>query len=170
MNSPASWITVGAAIFAVRFVASEAFFERSSVKRGRMIFPPVLGIRILFNLGISGGIFVASRIAQTEGVQHNWFLILFCVSSSIACFVLMPGTITITKNSLIEAKWFGMRRISIDWFNVEYVFSSPVERLFTIVGKDGNQITHGPYHVDRDGFRDALRKYCSKFQATQSET
>ena len=71
------------------------------------MFPPVLGVRMLFGLGVPGGLFIASRIAQTQGLEHNWFLVLFCVALSISAFVFMPGTITVTKQGLIEKRWFG---------------------------------------------------------------
>ena len=72
-----SWLTLAAALFAVRFVASEALFEKSSSKNGKLIFRPVLGIRIIFNVGIPGSLFVAIRIAQTEDMRHSWYLFLF---------------------------------------------------------------------------------------------
>jgi len=77
MEGSMSWLTIAAALFVLRFVASEALFEKSSSKNGKLIFRPVLGIRIIFNVGIPGSLFVAIRIAQTEDMRHSWYLFLF---------------------------------------------------------------------------------------------
>lgn len=165
MSSAGSWLTVGAAIFAVRFVASEALFERSTAKKGKIVFSPVFGVRWLLGIAIPGGLFVASRIVETEGLSQNWFIVSFCVALSISAFVLMPGTLTITAAAVTEKKWFGLRQTSIPWANVEYVFKDPAERSITVAGNDGTTITHTQYHVDPDSFKDALKQYCPKFHA-----
>jgi hypothetical protein len=165
MDSPGSWLTVGAAIFAVRFVASEAFFEKSSIQRGKLIFPPVLGIRIVFGLGVPGFLFLAARIAQTEDLRRSWFVFVFSLSVPILMAIFMPGTFILDKSGIRERKWFGLKSKTINWSNVEYVFSSPAERLFTIGSQDGCTMTHTAYHVDRDAFRDALKRYCKKYVA-----
>lgn len=163
MDSAVSWLTVGAAIFAVRFVASEAFFERSSARKGKLIFPPVLGIRILFGLGIPGFLFIAARIAQTEDLRRSWFVLAFSLSVSILMAIFMPGTLILDQSAIRERKWFGLKTNKINWSNVEYVFSSPAERSFVIGSQDGRTMTHTSYHVDRDAFRDALKRYCKKY-------
>lgn len=163
MNSAGSWLVVGAAIFAVRFVANEAFFERSTAKSGKILFPAVAGVRWLLGIGVPGGLFVASRIVETEGLRQNWFLVLFCIALSISAFVLMPGTLMISAAGMTEKKWFGLWQTNIPWSNVDYVFSNPAERLLTVAAKDGTKISHTQYHVDPDAFKEALKRYCQKY-------
>ena len=139
MEGSMSWLTIAVTLFVLRFVASEALFEKSFSKNGKLIFRPVLGMRVIFNVGIPGSLFVATRIAQTEDMQHSWYLVLFCLSVSGFAITFAPGTITVDKLSISEQKWFGLKKTSIKWSNVAYVFSSPAERLFTIASEDGNK-------------------------------
>ncbi len=118
MDSPASWLTVGAAIFAARFVASEAFFEKSSSQKGKLIFPPVLGVRIAFGLGVPGFLFIAARVAQTEELRHTWFILVFLLSLSILMAIFMPATFILDQSGIRERKWFGLKTKTINWSNV----------------------------------------------------
>ena len=161
-----SWLTIGATLFILRSVASEALFEKSLSKNGELIFRPVLGIRIIFGLGIPGSLFAVVRFAQTENMRHNWLLFLFGLSIPIFAIAFTPGTITVDKLGVSEQKWFGLKKTSINWPNVAYVFSSPSERLFTIASEDGKQIKHTAYHVDREAFRESLKRYCQKYYGT----
>lgn len=158
-----SWLTIATTLFVLRFVASEALFEKPFSKNGELIFRPVLGMRIIFGLGIPGSLFAVVRFAQTENIRNNWFLFLFGLSIPIFAIALAPSIITVNKLGISEQKWFGLKKTSINWSGVAYVFSSPSERLFTIAGEDGKQIKHTAYHVDREALRESLKHYCQKY-------
>ena len=162
MNETSSWLTVGATLFAVRFVASEAAMEKPSLREGKVVFPPVLGIRVLFGLGIPTFLYGASQVAGGD-LRRDWLAFSVLTGIALCAFILWPGTIAVDKSYIAESRWFGVRKILIPWNDVDYVYSIPAEGSVEIVHQNGLKITHSRYHVAPDAFQDLLRKYCKKY-------
>jgi hypothetical protein len=161
MRNPGASIEIAAVIFAIRFIAVEARFERSSRRGDAIIFRPVLGLRILFGFGIPGILYVvASQLAKTDArsdLPYALGLLFFAVF----IFVMWPGTILVSETSIRETRWLGLKRTCIPWSEVNFA-GGDVENAVTVRSKDDRIIQHTQYHVDRAGFIEALKKYCEK--------
>jgi hypothetical protein len=169
MNGMGTWITVGAALFAVRFVATEAAMEKPSLREGQVVFPPVLGVRVLFGLGIPMFLYGAAQVARGD-LRQNWDTFVILAFFASAAFVLWPATIAIDELQITQSKWLGLRRFSIAWANVDYVFSIPAEGSVRIVDVSGRSITHTKYHLAPEAFKDLLSKYCKKYVPASERT
>ena len=150
------WLPIAAAIFAARFVAGEAVFEHASRRGGATIFRPVLGLRFLFGIGIPFLLYATPRVIK----EGNPILAPICLGGALAVFALWPGTILVDSTSIRETRWFGLRRVSIPWGEVQFA-GDDVENSVTIRAKVDRVIQHSRYHVDRRGFIEALKQCCA---------
>ena len=156
VHIPASALQIAAVIFAVRFVAGEAAFERASRRGDVGIFRPVLGLRILFGVGITLVILTAAE----EGIRpSNLLSYVLLFAMMIGVFLVIPGTILVDSTSIRETRWFGLRRVEIPWSDVAYA-GDDADYSVTVRSKAGQAIQHTRYHVDRRAFITALKQYC----------
>jgi len=157
-----SSLILGLAIFAVRFVASEATFERSSKRAGVSKYRPVFGIRLTFGMGIPIFLIGAFQIATQGHLREDWSsLAIFLVLAS-GMIVFWPRTIAITSAGISELRWFGLKAVGFAWSDVEYA-AREADANIRVIAKNGTSITHTRYHVDPLGFVAEVGKYCKVF-------
>ncbi len=150
------WLPIAAAIFAARFVAGEAVFEHASRRGNTLVFRPVLGLRLLFGTGIPLCLYATPQVVK-EGTP---WLAAIGLGGAVGLFLLWRGTILVDASSIRETRWFGLRRISIPWGEVQFA-GDDLENSVTVRTKDDRVIQHTRYHVDRRGFIEALKQYCA---------
>lgn len=160
MSGPESSLEIIAIILAIRFVASEAAFERASRSGEATIFRPVLGLRLLFGVAIPGFLFGASQLLRSGQRSDAIYAVVVFIGGAIGLFFAWPGTIRVDSTSIRETRWFGLRRRQIVWSDVAYA-GGDVDNSVTIRSKDDRVIQHTQYHVDRAGFTAALKEYCA---------
>ena len=117
MYIPESAIQFAAIIFAIRFIAGEAAFEHASRRGNVLVFRPVLGLRLMFGVGITLVLFLIAK----EGISKNeliWKILL--LGFAVWWFIAWPGTILVDQNSIRETRWFGLRRVEIPWTDVVF--------------------------------------------------
>src|SRR5438445_4911426 len=155
MRIPESAIEIGVVIFAVRFIGGEAVFERASRRGDIRVFRPVLGLRLLFGIGIALILLTMSE----EGIKSSTLLSdVLALGVIIIIVVVFPGTIFVDPTSILENRWFGLKRTQIPWNEVS--FAGDDAENITVRSKDDHIIRHTKYHVDRRGFIAALKQYC----------
>ncbi len=159
VNNIPTWITVGAAIFAVRFVLLEATFERARTKGLTVVFTPVLGIRLLFGFGVPTACYAVSQLVREDGLHGDLIPISVFVCFIVGAIVMWPGTIYLGVQDLTEKKWFGLRVRRIPWTALDYVMNDPGEGFREIVARNGTKIRFTKYHVDPDRFERELAKH-----------
>jgi len=155
MYIPESAIQFAAIIFAIRFIAGEAAFEHASRRGNVLVFRPVLGLRLMFGVGITLVLFLIAK----EGISKNeliWKILL--LGFAVWWFIAWPGTILVDQNSIRETRWFGLRRVEIPWTDVVFA-GGDFENSSTVRSKDDRTIRHTQYHADQAGFIVALKQY-----------
>ena len=109
-------LAVAAAIFAITVIASEAAFERAARKGAQHIFRAVVGLRLLFGIGIPLSLYAASKVWSSGDL----FGACIGVAMAVAGIALWPGTIILDDHSARQEKYFGLKKISILWSEVSY--------------------------------------------------
>ena len=153
------WLPVAAAVFAARFIAGEALFEHASRRGDTTVFRPVLGLRILFGIGIPFLLYETPQVVRIGGLFDVMLGLIVGVGGATAAFLFWTGTILVDSSSIRETRWFGLKRTRIPWSEVQFA-GNDVENTVTIRSKDDKLIKHTQYHVDRAGFIEALKQYC----------
>jgi hypothetical protein len=161
MDTTSSWI-LGLAIFGIRFIATEATFERSS-RRGEVnIYRPVIGLRLCFSMGLPIFLIGAVQIARQGNLREDWRFLAGFLALAFGMIVFWPSTIVVTRSGISASRWLGIKPVAFTWSEVEYASREPDGNI-RIVAKHGGSITHTKYHVDPIGFVAEIRKYIDVF-------
>ncbi len=64
------WVTIAVALFLVRFLASEAVFQRAKYTASAVHFPVGFGLRLLLRLGGPLGVLIGYKLSKQAA---NWF-------------------------------------------------------------------------------------------------
>jgi hypothetical protein len=165
MGNPGSVIEIAAIIFAIRFLAVEAKHARASRRGEALVFAPVLGLRLLFGFPIVGLLYLSAETVK-NGPRNDLALVPVGIGVAVVFFLLIPGTILVSKTSIDESRWLGLKRTHIPWEDVVYAGGDLEDRV-TVRSKNDHVISHTAYHVDRDGFIEGLKKYCPQCSYNQ---
>jgi hypothetical protein len=148
-------IVIVLVIVCLHFLMREAFFERASVRKRKVSFPPPYGLRAVFFLGIPLELFGAYQVC----LQAHWILGAFVFLLAPLQFLFYPGTITLNDKEIVLRRYFGLKITRIDWDEVESVVSSKAFRTISVFAKDGRSIVHTQFHVDPLRFQVELKRH-----------
>ena len=151
-------LVLGFALFLVRFIASEAVFQRAKHAGAAVYFPVGIGLRILFRLGGPFLIFVAYKMTEQAASQFDWAMTLLVALMGIGCVLSEPGEIVATQGGLIQKSFLGLRKRMIPWKDAA-ASHPPGLREVLVVGSDGTSITHSQYHVGQSEFLCQLEEH-----------
>jgi len=155
-------VETGALVFVIRFLAVEARLERASRRGELTIFRPVLFLRMGFGLAVPTMLYATSQVIKTG----EWLAAILGFSMAVLMFLNWPGTIFVDGNAIREIRWLGLKHNRIAWKDVVYA-GGDLENRVTVRSKDDHVISHTAYHVDRDEFIEALKKYCPQCSYNQ---
>lgn len=148
--------------FALRFLAVEARLERASRRGEVTVFHPVLFLRLGFGIAVPTMLYATSQVIKTR----DWLIAILGFSMAILMFLNWPGTIFVDVHAIREIRWLGLKRTRISWEDVVFAGGDLEDRV-TVRSKNDHVISHTAYHVDRDGFIEALKKYCPQCSYNQ---
>lgn len=144
-------LITGFALFLVRFIASEAVFQRAKRVGSSTHFPVGLGLRILFRVGGPFLIFVAYKMTeQASGLFDSTIAILVAVMG-LGCLFAEPGEIISTPMGLVQKSLLGLRTRTIVWNGAAASHPRGLREVL-VVGETGTTITHSQYHVGQNEF------------------
>lgn len=159
MSAGPTWIVIVVALVAVHFAMREAIFERASVRKARISFPPVYSLRAMFWVGIPAFSFATFKVAGEIQSPMDWVYPTFGVGLILLTFFSVPGTITLNDEGISVKNPLGLRVKRLFWQEVTSVASSSARKTITVYGRDGNSITHTQFHVDPQRFLFELRRH-----------
>lgn len=155
-------VETAALVFLLRFLAVEARLERASRRGEVTVFHPVLFLRLGFGFAVPTMLYATSQVIKTR----DWVIAILGFSMAVLMFLNWPGTISVDRLAIREIRWLGLKRTRIAWEDVGYA-GGDFENRVTVRSKDDHVISHTAYHVDRDGFIEALKKYCPQCSYNQ---
>jgi hypothetical protein len=148
-------------ILAVHWFAIEALWAKAKVRDGCRVYSAPTGLRILCFITIPS-MWYGTVANYIENPGERWVsVLLFAVSLLILYF--FPSTILVCDEQIMAIKWFGLKRISMTWDEVEAIYRVPEERSIVVQDKQQSQIAHSMFNIDRAGF---LRQVSAIPQAT----
>lgn len=139
-------LTIVAALFLLRFVQREASYRRAKQDHGFLRFPVGIGLRGTLRVGGPFAVFIAARMAEEATNGFAWAVIIIIALSGLALVALEPGEIRMTPSGLTQTSWIGLSRRTIPWIGAGATYTAATREVL-VVGSDGTQITHTPYHV-----------------------
>lgn len=153
-----TWLTIFCALLIVKWVALEATSELSISDGTATVFRPVLGLRLLFGLGLPFLLYAIANIIESHG-NPRWALVTFALLF-VAIMLVWPPTLKLTPRGIKSTSWFGMTTKGFLWEETDYAAIRPASHSIEVVSRDGTKIVHTPYHVDESGFLELLQGKC----------
>ena len=150
-------LTIGFALFLVRFVALEAVFQNAAYASS-VRFPVGIGLRILFRVGGPFLIFVGCKMLQQSHNRFDQVTAILVAAMGIGCLLGEPGEIVATPGALIQRSLLGLKRRTIPWGRAAASHPRGLRRVL-VVGADGATITHSQYHVGQREFLHELQQH-----------
>ena len=144
---------------AVHFVLREAGFERATVRRLKISFPPVYGLRAMFWLGVPGFLYAAYRVRLEMRSSFDWILPIIGVGFALMAFFSYPGTISLDEDGISIRRFHGFRARRLRWRDVASAVHSDSQKEIVLYGRDGEAITHTRLHVDQLRFENEVTRY-----------
>jgi hypothetical protein len=146
-------------IIAVHFVMREAVFERASVRKQKLLFPPTYLVRGVFWLGIPSMLYATYRVSFEIRSPRDWFYPIISLLLAALIFFSYPGTISLNDRGIILRRCLRLKVTRIEWDAVESAYSSEVNKTISVFAHDGTAIVHTRFHVDPSRFQFELKKH-----------
>jgi hypothetical protein len=151
-----STVSIVVSIGVINWLVFESILTKSRSKNGYKVYSAPMGLKILSFVAIP--LFIYGAIANNvRNPAERWIsaiLLLFAILG-IAFF---PATILLSPEKVVSIFWFGLRRVKMQWSEVEAIYSNPENRSIIIQDKNQHRIVHTVLNVDRAGFIAELRK------------
>jgi len=158
LNHPGTLLMVFCALLILKWVALEATSELSMSDGTTTLFRPVLGLRLLFGLGLPFSLYAIANIIESHG-NPKWAFVTFALLF-IAIMLVWPPTLKLTPQGIRSTSWFGITTKGFRWSEIDYAAIRPASHSIEVVSRDGAKIVHTQYHVDASGFLELLRGKC----------
>jgi len=147
-----------AAVLLIRFVASEALYQKARQVGEEMRFPAGVILRGTLGFGLPMGIYGVYKASANVRESGEWWLaVIFVVLVMLGVFS-DPGEIRLTANGIRLLRLLGLRRKYIPWEGATASYD-PGRREVLVVGPDGRSIMHSQYHVGQDQFLHELKRH-----------
>jgi hypothetical protein len=151
-------LIIGFALFLVRFIASEAVFQRAKRTALSVHFPVGIGLRILFRLGGPFLILVGYKMTQQAASHFDQATAVLVAAMGIGCLLGEPGEIVATPRGLVQKSLLGLWRRTIPWRAASASHPRGLREVL-VIGSDGTIITHTQYHVGQGEFLHELEQH-----------
>mgnify|MGYP000953991317 CR=1 FL=1 len=144
-------LPIFAIFFAIRYLASEAQYQRAKRKDNVWYFPAGIALRLIHGLGIPLLVYTSYRVYTLPDESGGWFLPVILIFTCAAGVIGFPSTITIDDNGIHQVRVLGFGRKTIYWKGARVGYSS-TGREALVVGSNGTTILHTQYHVGQRQF------------------
>jgi hypothetical protein len=149
-------VVIAIASIAVHFALREAAFERATIRKAKVVFPPIYSLRAMFWLGTPAFLFGAYKVCVDVRSSADWAYPFIYIGLAILAFFSDPGTITLDDQGITMKKFLGLRVKRIGWQDTDSAVYSSARKELTVFAKDGRLITHTQFHVDPTRFEAEL--------------
>src|SRR5689334_20822337 len=145
-----SVVGVASAFIAINWFLLESIWAKAKTRGGCKVYPPPMGLRVLFVATIPTMLYgtVASYLQNPRELWVSAILL----GTAIFSAYFYPSTIPVCSKGVVSIKWFGLKRVSMPWDQVEAIYAVPEERSIVVQDKEQKQITHTMFNIDRGGF------------------
>jgi len=151
-------LPVFVAILLVRWVASEAQYQRARRIGKTFYFPPGSGLRLVLGLGGAFLLYVTNRLAVDARSTGEWWLPIMAGILALGTVIFTPSEIIVDERGVREYGLLGLRRRIIPWDGASASFVPGLREVW-IIGSDGTAIKHSPYHVGQAEFLFQLKRH-----------
>ena len=83
--------------------------------------------------------------------SEKWVSILLLLLA-LFCLYFAPATVFCSRDELVSLRWYGIRKISMNWADVVSAYNNPEDNSLTIRDKSNRTIVHTMYNVGRADF------------------
>ena len=108
------------------------------------------GLKLLFSVAVPVLLYraVANLLSP---VGAKWVSLLLVVLA-LFCLYFTPAIILCSRDRLVSIKWYGIRKVSMNWADVVSVYKNPEDNSLTIRDQSNRTIVHTMYNVGRTEF------------------
>jgi hypothetical protein len=150
-----SIITIIVSIGAINWFVAESKWAKSKVKDGYKVYSAPIGLKAVYFTGIP--LFIYGAILNSiENPGERWVSAIL-MTFAILGVAFFPATILLSRERAVSVRWFGLRRIEMNWNEVDAIYSNPEDRSIIIQDKKQRRIIHTILNVDHEGFVSELR-------------
>ncbi len=126
MTLTSSAVLTVLAISAIHWFALEARWVKPRISNGYTEYPMPRGLKLLFSVVVPLLVYgAAANLLSPDG--EKWV-------------------------QLVSIKWYGIRKLSMNWADVVSVYNNPEDNSLTIRDKSNRTIVHTMYNVGRAEF------------------
>jgi hypothetical protein len=154
-----SGITIIISIAAINWLTLEAIWTKSKIRKGVTVYSAPKGLKALFGIAIAFALYGALESVLSS--PRQWWLSVGLVAFAGFWIYFFPATILVSQKGITSIKGFGVRKLEMDWRDIDAIYSNPEDRSIIVQDKWQRQITHTIYNVDRAGFIDQVRTFSS---------
>lgn len=138
------------AVGAINWFSLQARWARPRTRDGYTEYPIPRALTLVLSFAISSLIYGSiANILKPGG--ERWVSVLL-ISFALFCAYFTPATILCSRERLISIKWYGIKRVSIDWPDVISAYLNPQDNSITVRDKFDRTIVHTSYNVGRSQF------------------
>jgi hypothetical protein len=145
-----SAIIVLATIGAINWFSLQARWARPRNRDGYTEYPVPAALRLLLSIAISCLIYGSIANFLNRG-SERWVSLLL-IGLALFCLYFTPPTIVCSREQLVSIKWYGIKKITMNWSEVISVYLNPQDNSITVRDKLGHTIVHTNYNVGRPQF------------------
>jgi hypothetical protein len=150
MTSVPSAVLTLLSIGALNWFALEARWAKPKAKEGYIEYSIPFGLKLVFSTVVPLLIYGAlANIVDQHGEQ--WVSLLL-VAIALFCAYFTPATILCSSERLISVKWYGIKKIAMNWSEVVSVYRDPQDDSIVVRDKLDRTIVHSMYNVGRVEF------------------
>ena len=142
------------AIGAINWFSLQARWARPRTHDGYTEYPIPTALRLLLSIAISFLIYGSiANVLNHDG--ERWVSVLL-IGVALFCLYFTPPTILCSRNQLVSIKWYGIKKVSVNWPDVISVYLNPEDNSITVRDKFDHTIVHTKYNAGRSQFIDQI--------------
>jgi len=157
-----STIGIVCSSIAIHFALREAVLERAQVRRAKVLFPPVMSLRLTSWVGVPLLLFAAYKLFTEMHSLRDWFYPASAIGLALLAFFSPPGTITVNDSEARIDRYWGLKVCKLAWSEVDCAVYSRARNELAIYHRDGRSIVHTRLHVDPTRFSLEVSKRLGK--------
>jgi hypothetical protein len=147
--TPSAVLTV-LTIGAINWFALEARWVKPRTSHGYTEYPMPGALKLIFSLIVP--LLLYGAIANLLSPHGEKWVSVLLIALALFCLYFTPATILCSQDRLVSIKWYGIRKVSMNWADVVSVYKNPEDNSLTIRDQSNRTIVHTMYNVGRTEF------------------